>query len=50
MDFVVEAVLEVAGELISEGIDAAVTARKEKKRETQNKKGEETDVSEELNH
>lgn len=32
MDFIAETVLEVAGELISEGIDAAVTARKEKKR------------------
>lgn len=64
MDFVVEAVLEVASELFSEGIDAAVTARKEKKRKTASaeqdtgragaeliiEKGEETDVSEKFNH
>lgn len=64
MDFVVEAVLEVAGELLSEGIDAAVTARKEKKRKAASaeedigradaeliiEKGEETYVSEKFNH
>ena len=32
MDFIVEAVLEVAVELVSEGIDAAITAGQEKKR------------------
>ena len=64
MDFVVEAVLEVASELVSEGIDAAITARKEKKRKAASdekdtdtadteliiEKGEETDGSKELNH
>lgn len=64
MDFVVEAVLEVAGELVSEGIDAAITARKEKKRkaasdekgtdtadaELKIEKGEEKNGSEKFNH
>lgn len=64
MDFVVEAVLEVAGELVSEGIDAAITARKEKKRKAASaeedigradaeliiEKGEETNGSEKFNH
>lgn len=64
MDFVVGAVLEVAGELVSEGIDAAITARKEKKRKAASaeedigradaeliiEKGEETYVSEKFNH
>ena len=59
MDFIVETVLEVVGELVSEGIDAAITARQEKKRkiasaqaddEFKIEKGEKTDVSEEPNH
>lgn len=32
MDFIVEAVLEVADEVFSAGIDAAITARVEEKR------------------
>lgn len=64
MDFVVGVVLEVAGELVSEGIDAAITARKEKKRKAASaeedigradaeliiEKGEEKDVSEKFNY
>lgn len=59
MDFIVETVLEVAGELVSEGIDAAITARQEKKRKTASaqadaefiiEKGEKTDVCEKFNH
>ena len=46
MEFFLEVVLEVISELFSEGIDAAITAWKERKR----KKGENKDVSEELNH
>lgn len=48
LDDIVEFVLEVAGELISEGIDAVVTAKKEKKRKQSQE--EKADVSEEPNH
>ena len=47
MDFSVEAVTEIAGELLSEGIEAAVTARKEKKKKNQEDK---TDVNQEFDH
>ncbi len=59
MDFIVETVLEVVGELVSEEIEAAITARQEKKRKIASaqaddeliiEKGEKTDVSEEPNH
>lgn len=48
MDIVIETALEIAGELISEGIDVAITAKKEKKRKQSQE--EKADVSEELNH
>ena len=46
MEYIIEVVMEVLSELFSEGIGAAITAWKERKR----KKEENRDVSEELNH
>ena len=47
MDFIVEAVTEIAGELLSEGIEATVTARQEEQKKNQEDK---TDVNQELDH
>lgn len=48
MDFLIEATVEVVGEVISEGIDAVITSKKEKKRKKSQE--EEADVHQELNH
>ncbi len=47
LDDIVEIVLEAAGELISEGIEAVAAGKKKNKAKSQEEK---TDVSEELNH
>ena len=48
MDFIIETAVEVAGELLSEGIDAVITSKKETKRKKNQE--EKTDVNQELNH
>ena len=46
MDFIIEAAVDVVGEVISEGIDAAIASKKKRKKIQE----EEADVNQELNH